>query len=177
MKTERYIRRWSWKEPVPKVKQTTVYQVFSVCIHFPLCSREYKGREKCIRVNLTQSLANQVDWGSYYEILLIFVKVSYTVLGWIRGKIWHVNNLIYGMLITHEVQLFLGITSLINGKTSIEASFCSIFILLRKDCGTACWHIKENSCMIEYVNVFHFSKLSLKDCSKTLFDSSYTFYR
>ena len=32
-----------------------------------------KRREKCIRINLTQSLANQVDWGSYFEILLIFV--------------------------------------------------------------------------------------------------------
>ena len=39
----------------------TVYQVFSACIHFPLCSREYQSHEKCIRINLTQSLANQVD--------------------------------------------------------------------------------------------------------------------
>ena len=39
----------------------TVYQVFSAWIHFPLCSREYRSRDKCIRVNMTQSLANQID--------------------------------------------------------------------------------------------------------------------
>ena len=38
----------------------SLYQVFSASIHFLLCSREYQSREKCICVNLTQSLANQV---------------------------------------------------------------------------------------------------------------------
>ena len=33
----------------------TVLQVFSACIHCPLCSREYQNREKFNRVNLTQS--------------------------------------------------------------------------------------------------------------------------
>ena len=47
----------------------TVYQVISTCIHFLLYSQEYKSREKCIHVNLTQFLANQVDWDSYYDFV------------------------------------------------------------------------------------------------------------
>ena len=35
--------------------KNTVYQFFSVCIHFSLCSREYQNGEKFNRINLTQS--------------------------------------------------------------------------------------------------------------------------
>ena len=59
-----YTQNWISSNFCPLTCNTiyTVYQVLSACIHFPLCSREYQNREKCIRVNLTQSLANQVDW-------------------------------------------------------------------------------------------------------------------
>ena len=40
---------------LPIYYYNTVYQVFSACIHFLLCWREYQNREKFNRVNLTQS--------------------------------------------------------------------------------------------------------------------------
>ena len=37
------------------IAKYTMYLVFSMFLHFPLCSGEYQSREKCTRVNLTQS--------------------------------------------------------------------------------------------------------------------------
>ena len=78
---------------------TTVYQVFSACIHFPLCSREYQNREKFNRVNLTQLLANNVDfktltwisWKIHSRRLIHDFRLEFA------DKTWRVNNLIYGI--------------------------------------------------------------------------------
>ena len=46
----------------------TVYQVFSACIHFPLCSREFQNSEKFNRINLMCNLANNVDFKALTSI-------------------------------------------------------------------------------------------------------------
>ena len=77
----------------------TVYQVFSACIHFPVCSREYQSREKCIRVNLTQSIANQVDCQRLllgFCAILIRVDLINSFRMEFTEKTWCVNNPIYG---------------------------------------------------------------------------------
>ena len=100
MSDNRWLNNLTWSFGSGEIK--IIYRTsgfFSTCIHFPLCLREYQSREKCIRVNLTQSCKSgrsKLSLG-FHEIF-IWVDLIHGFRVEFMEKTWRVNNLIYGRM-------------------------------------------------------------------------------